>query len=98
MELYLAIKSNNLSKVNYILNNDEHDLEKDEFLNDKITFISLAVINGNDKIVETLIDHHADINRLSYIHYIWPKNEHMFTSFEPALITASRHGKNKLKI
>lgn len=43
--------------------------------------------------MEKLIEYGGDINRLSYINYEWPSEGKMFTSFETALITATRHGK-----
>ena len=44
MELYLAIRNNNLSRVVDILK--RHDLSKREFFNGTITFVSLAVMHG----------------------------------------------------
>lgn len=44
MELYQAIKSNDASKLNEILNN--FNIENDEFFDDNINIVSLAVING----------------------------------------------------
>ena len=32
------------------------------------------------------------MNRVSYLNYNWPRDDQEFNSFEPALITASRHG------
>lgn len=32
------------------------------------------------------------MNRISYLSYDWPQEGQPFTSFEPALITATRHG------
>jgi ankyrin repeat protein len=32
------------------------------------------------------------VNRISYLSYSWPQGGQLFSSFEPALITATRHG------
>lgn len=44
MDLYMAIKYNNVHKARVILKN--FDLVKNEFLDDKITFVSLAVLGS----------------------------------------------------
>ena len=113
-DLYLAIKNNNLVKLVEILK--QYNLTKYEFFNNKITFVSLAVISSEfwslsiylanyflgviflntkdagESIIEKLVDHGADVNRLSYISYEWPVEGTVFKSFETALITATRHG------
>ena len=43
-ELYLAIKNNNYSKCIEILK--KLDLKQHEFFDDKVSFITLAVLNG----------------------------------------------------
>jgi ankyrin repeat protein len=43
-----------------------------------------------------LIDHGADVNRLSYLNYSWPLEGKAFISFEPAIITATRHNSPEL--
>ena len=45
MKLYLAIKHNDYTKVCDILRN--YDLVGNEFFDDKVTFVSLAIINSN---------------------------------------------------
>jgi ankyrin repeat protein len=46
--------------------------------------------------VEELIENGADVNRVSYLSYAWPQGGQQFTSFEPALITATRHGDQRI--
>lgn len=89
MDLYLAIKHNDFKRVEEILNAG-FDLKEWE-LYEKITFVSLAVLNDNLDIVDCLLRYGADINRLSYISYKWPKDNTCFDSFETPLITATRH-------
>lgn len=48
---------------------------------------------ANLKMVDCLFQHGADLNRLSYINYKWPKEQDAFISFETPLITATRHSK-----
>jgi hypothetical protein len=43
-------------------------------------------------ITQKLIENGADVNRISYLSYNWPQGGQLFSSFEPALITATRHG------
>ena len=43
-------------------------------------------------IIQKLIEHGADVNRISYLSYNWPQGGQLFNSFEPTLITATRHG------
>lgn len=90
--LYQSIKSNNILKLNEILTNFTSN-ENNEFFDDKITFVSLAVLNGNHQVAERIIQHGFDLNKLSYMNYNWPSDAQVFISFEPALITAIRHSK-----
>lgn len=113
IDLYQSIKTNNLLKLNETL--ISFNIENNEFFDDKITFVSLAVLNGkyiilstqfyvififilskigNQSITEKIIQHGFDLNKLSYMTYCWPSEEQVFTSFEPALITAIRHSKS----
>lgn len=46
--------------------------------------------------MEKLIEHGADVNKLSYIDYKWPNEEQTFNSFEPAITTATRHGHTRI--
>lgn len=46
MKLYLAIKNNDLARVNDALR--QMDLTRNEFFDDKVTFISLAILNSKE--------------------------------------------------
>lgn len=95
MDLYVALKTNNLNKVCDALKH--FNLAENEFYDDKISFISLAILNNcNYLILEKLIEHGADVNRISFLAYMWPVDGQHFKSFEPALITATRHGNLQL--
>jgi ankyrin repeat protein len=95
LDLYVAIKANNLLLVSEALH--KFNLQENEFFDDKLSFISLAVLNVCSPIViEKLIEHGADPNRISFLAYIWPTERQIFNSFEPALITATRHKNIKL--
>ena len=50
----------------------------------------------NLEITDVLLRHGADVNRLSYMSYSWPKEGTSFHNLEPALITATRHGMKKI--
>ena len=91
MDLYIAIKTNNFHKVCDLLKH--FNLAENEFYDDKVSFISLAILNNcSSLIIEKLIEHGADVNRISFLAYMWPVDGQHFKSFEPALITATRHG------
>ena len=91
MKLYLALKDNNEQKVAECLRGI--GLADDEFFDDKMSFLSWAVLNNcNEKIVEMLIANGFNVNRISFLAYNWPRDGQRFNSFEPALITATRHG------
>lgn len=95
MKLYLALKDNNEQKVAECLRGI--GLADDEFFDDKMSFLSWAVLNNcNEKIVEMLIANGFNVNRISFLAYNWPRDGQRFNSFEPALITATRHGNLKL--
>jgi ankyrin repeat protein len=89
-DLFYAINSNNLSLVENVL---EHvDITRNEFYDGTITFVTLAVLNRHDLILKKLIEHGADINKLSYLDYNWPSQAETFNNLETALVTATRHG------
>lgn len=91
MDLYLAIKANNYSRVCEVL--VRYNLAEDEFFDDKLSYISWAILNNcSDLLVEKLIRFGANVNRISFLAYDWPREGQRFNSFEPALITATRHG------
>ncbi|CAF0709625.1 unnamed protein product [Brachionus calyciflorus] len=92
-DLYLAIRYNHLAKATRIL--ESFNLVNNEFFDNQISYITLAVLNNSQTILEKLIEHGADVNRLSYLNYQWPLDQH-FNSFETALITATRHGNENL--
>ena len=94
MKLYLAIKYNDYNAVVNILR--RFDLSKNEFFDDKVTYVQLAILQNNFLIAQTLIENGADVNRISYLQYDWPQGGQQFNSFEPALITATRHGNYKI--
>lgn len=94
-QLYISLKENNYQKVIDCLTRIR--LVDDEFLDDKISFVSCAVLNNcTEQIVEKLIDNGSDVNRISFLDYNWPRGGQRFNSFEPALITATRHGNLQL--
>jgi hypothetical protein len=56
-----------------------------------LTFL-ISKKDASESIIEKLVEHGADVNRLSYISYEWPVEGNVFKSFETALITSTRHG------
>lgn len=94
-DLYYAIKANNLYKVCEALS--KFKVADDEFLDDKISFVSCAILNNcSDLIVNKLLEEGCNVNRISFLAYNWPTDRQRFNSFEPALITATRHGNLQL--
>ena len=55
--------------------------------------LSISKKDASESIIEKLVEHGADVNRLSYISYEWPVEGNVFKSFETALITSTRHGR-----
>lgn len=94
-DLYYAIKANNLYKVCEVLS--KFKVADDEFLDDKISFVSCAILNNcSGLIVNKLLEAGCNVNRISFLTYNWPTDRQRFNSFEPALITATRHGNLQL--
>ena len=97
MNLCVGIKMNNHRGVVEALKSLKN-FSHYEFFDEKISFLSLAVLNNcTASIIEALINNGADVNRISFLDYMWPNEAQAFKSFEPALITATRHGTIILK-
>lgn len=92
-ELFFSIKNNNYSKCVEILK--KLDLKQHEFFDEKVSFITLAVLSGCSNILQLLIQNGSNVDRLSFLNYRWPTEEKVFNSFETSLITATRHGDYK---
>jgi ankyrin repeat protein len=94
-DLFYALKANNLYKASEAIS--KLKLAEDEFLDDKISFISCAILNNcSDLIIAKLLENGCNVNRISFLTYNWPTERQRFNSFEPALITATRHGNLQL--
>jgi len=86
----MAIKANNLLLVSEALK--RFDLKDNEFFDEKLSFISWAVLNEcSPFVIEKLIEQGANLDRISFLAYMWPNDGKIFNSFEPALITATRN-------